>query len=55
MKIGNFDSLLEDHLEDAKIIAIPHHQEEEDLEEGRELLRAAHRLFFDFSRSVGVS
>lgn len=38
MKIGNFDSLLEDHLEDAKIIAIPHHQEEEDLEEGREEL-----------------
>lgn len=26
-----------------------------DLEAGRELLRAAHRLFFDFSRSVGVS
>ena len=38
MKIGNFDSLLEDHLEDAKIIAIPHHQAEEDLEEGREEL-----------------
>ena len=38
MKIGNFNSLLEDHLEDAKIIAIPHHQEEEDLEEGREEL-----------------
>ena len=38
MKIGNFDSLLEDHLEDAKIIAIPHQQEEEDLEEGREEL-----------------
>ena len=38
MKTGNFDSLLEDHLEDAKIIAIPHHQEEEDLEEGREEL-----------------
>ena len=26
-----------------------------DLEAGRELLRAAHQLFFDFSRSVGVS
>ena len=33
MKIGNFDSLLEDHLEDAKIIAIPHQRDEEEMEE----------------------
>ena len=33
MKIGNFDSLFEDHLEDAKIIAIPHQRDEEEIEE----------------------
>jgi len=33
MKIGNFDSLFEDHLEDAKIIAIPHQRDEEEMEE----------------------
>ena len=33
MKIGNFDSLFEDHLEDAKIIAIPHQRDEEQMEE----------------------
>lgn len=33
MKIGNFDSLFEDHLEDAKIIAISHQRDEEEMEE----------------------
>ena len=33
MKTGNFDSLFEDHLEDAKIIAIPHQRDEEEMEE----------------------
>ena len=43
------------HLTDGTQVLLPDLVFANDLEEGRELLRAAHRLFFDFSRSVGVS
>ena len=43
------------HLTDGTQVLLPDLVFANDLEEGRELLRAAHQLFFDFSRSVGVS